>query len=423
MRNPKRVVQNKRLIILVIAMIAIAFTAFTTAWLNDTDATQTNVFVSGKDLTISFDETMGNGELIVPGDKVAKDPTVTVEADSEPCYLFVKAKESADAADFLDYNIGTDFLPMSEFVVDGKLDPKYKTNTYFYFDSANDTYDDYVTAYYSHKNTTEFTGTIDSHIKMWVAYDSASVYVYFKMYTPYTSATVRMYYDPDPVASDSLSFADAVGSIDHGDAAFRVDYSGNIANQSAAIPSDKGPYYNAEYFRNKSNLVHFNFSDSTGSGYGFEVRLPRKDDESGTFKLNFAAETNHGDNDTMFGWSFGPAWSNWRSSMHTFDFKDTFVTQNYDGYYYRIVGDVKDGRLDADQTFYILQGLTDNDRNGNSMANGYVQFRSQKQNGNDIVNSDVANCNVTLTFKAVAIQQQNLVFTEAFKAAKPELDS
>ncbi len=432
MHNPKNkshnnhlhtVLKSKLPILLVVVLVSVALLSSTTAWLNAYDATAQNVFVSGKNLDLSFGETVGDGQRLVPSERIAKDPTVTVEAGSEPCYLFVKGKGNANAADFLDYNIGTEFLPMSEFVIDGKLDPTYQTSKHFYFDSANDTYDDHLTAYLSNGGTTPFTGTIDSNIKMWVAYDSTSVYVYFKMYTPHTTASVRMYYDPDPTASNDLSLGNTVGTTEHGDVAFRVDYSGTIAGEIAALPSNKAPYCNTQYFQNGSNLVHFTFSDSEGSGYGFEVRLPRKDDDSGTFKLNFAAESNYGDNDTKFAWSFGPTWWISRTSMHTFDFNNTFVSQNYDDYYYRIVGDVEDGPLTESQTFQILEGLVDNDRNGTSMANGYVTCRSQKRNGSDIVAADLANPDVSLYFRAVAIQQKNLTLSQAFSAVKPTLDA
>ena len=42
---------------------------------------------------------------MVPGNTIAKDPTVTVKANSEACWLFVKVTESTDLKDFITYAI------------------------------------------------------------------------------------------------------------------------------------------------------------------------------------------------------------------------------------------------------------------------------------------------------------------------------
>ena len=52
----------------------------------------TNTFAVG-DINISLAETTGTTYKFVPGDKLAKDPEVTVTGGSEDCYLFVRIKE------------------------------------------------------------------------------------------------------------------------------------------------------------------------------------------------------------------------------------------------------------------------------------------------------------------------------------------
>ena len=66
----------------------------------------TNTFTVG-DVNIELDETTGTEYKIVPGVNIAKDPKVTVKADSEACWLFVKIEESANWPDELTYAVAT----------------------------------------------------------------------------------------------------------------------------------------------------------------------------------------------------------------------------------------------------------------------------------------------------------------------------
>ena len=63
----------------------------TLAWLSDSTGPVTNTFTVG-DIDITLVETTTDYK-IVPGVNIAKDPKVTVEADSEACWLFVKVDE------------------------------------------------------------------------------------------------------------------------------------------------------------------------------------------------------------------------------------------------------------------------------------------------------------------------------------------
>ena len=63
----------------------------TMAWLSDKTAAVKNVFTYGN-VGITLTETTDDFH-IVPGRVIAKDPKVTVAADSEDCYVFVKVEQ------------------------------------------------------------------------------------------------------------------------------------------------------------------------------------------------------------------------------------------------------------------------------------------------------------------------------------------
>ena len=69
----------------------------TLAWLTADGGTVTNTFTVG-DVKIALTETGTESGAknynFVPGDKLAKDPKVTVQATTEPCYVFLKMTES-----------------------------------------------------------------------------------------------------------------------------------------------------------------------------------------------------------------------------------------------------------------------------------------------------------------------------------------
>lgn len=77
----------------------------TLAWLSDSTDPVKNTFTVG-DINISLDESTTDYK-IVPGVNIAKDPKVTVEANSEACWLFVKIEESANWPDELTYAVAT----------------------------------------------------------------------------------------------------------------------------------------------------------------------------------------------------------------------------------------------------------------------------------------------------------------------------
>lgn len=100
----KRGVATKSMVIALAVMLIVGATiGGTIAWLTDTSDEVVNTFTYG-DINISLDETTTDYQM-VPGNTIAKDPTVTVEAGSEDCYLFVKIVESDNLDTYIDYTV------------------------------------------------------------------------------------------------------------------------------------------------------------------------------------------------------------------------------------------------------------------------------------------------------------------------------
>lgn len=92
---------NKKSIAVLLAVLLVVGVAIggTMAWLTSTPEPVKNVFTAG-DVDITLTEKAGgeNKEFqMIPGWTIEKDPTVTVAADSEPCWLFVKVEKSTNA--------------------------------------------------------------------------------------------------------------------------------------------------------------------------------------------------------------------------------------------------------------------------------------------------------------------------------------
>ena len=82
---------------LVVAMLAVTLLigcaiGGTVAWLTAKTEAVVNTFTYG-DINITLDETTGSDYKIIPGVNIEKDPKVTVKANSEACWLFVKVEE------------------------------------------------------------------------------------------------------------------------------------------------------------------------------------------------------------------------------------------------------------------------------------------------------------------------------------------
>ena len=88
---------------LVVAMLAVTLLigcaiGGTVAWLTAKTDPVVNTFTYG-DINITLDETTGRSYKIIPGVDIEKDPKVTVKANSEDCWLFVKVEEAGTFVD------------------------------------------------------------------------------------------------------------------------------------------------------------------------------------------------------------------------------------------------------------------------------------------------------------------------------------
>lgn len=90
-------------LVLALTLLVAGVVGGTLAWLTDQTAEVKNTFTVG-DINIDLTETTTDYKM-VPGNTIAKDPTVTVKANSEACWLFVKVTESTDLKDFITYAI------------------------------------------------------------------------------------------------------------------------------------------------------------------------------------------------------------------------------------------------------------------------------------------------------------------------------
>lgn len=95
-----------------IAMIFGCVVGGTIAWLIDNTAAVTNTFTYGN-IDITLTESKDLDLKMVPGKDITKDPKVTVAANSEKCYVFVKIDKSATYDNFLeDYTVAEGWEPV-----------------------------------------------------------------------------------------------------------------------------------------------------------------------------------------------------------------------------------------------------------------------------------------------------------------------
>lgn len=87
--------------IVAVALVLCCAIGGTLAWLTDKTDPVVNTFTVG-DINIELKETTSDYKM-VPGNTIAKDPKVTVKANSEDCYLFVKVTKSGNFDQFLTY--------------------------------------------------------------------------------------------------------------------------------------------------------------------------------------------------------------------------------------------------------------------------------------------------------------------------------
>lgn len=112
-RARKRKIRNRRIamtvaLVLVVALVSVGGTI---AWLTATTTPVTNTFTVGN-IDITLTETTTDYKM-VPGNTIAKDPKVTVKANSEACYLFVKIEESSNLKSYIDYSVAEGWTALS----------------------------------------------------------------------------------------------------------------------------------------------------------------------------------------------------------------------------------------------------------------------------------------------------------------------
>lgn len=105
----KRFILSKTLALMLACVLLICgVVGGTVAWLTAQTPEVKNTFTES-DIDITLEETKPENKTapMVPGWKIDKDPKVTVESDSEDCWLFVKITESTnpDLDDYIAYEI------------------------------------------------------------------------------------------------------------------------------------------------------------------------------------------------------------------------------------------------------------------------------------------------------------------------------
>ena len=110
-RENKRFTLKIAALIMALALVLVGVIGTTLAWLIDETDPVKNIFTVGK-VEITLEETdpegddpLNNEYTMVPGTDIEKDPLITVKANSENCWLFVKIDESANLNDFITYDV------------------------------------------------------------------------------------------------------------------------------------------------------------------------------------------------------------------------------------------------------------------------------------------------------------------------------
>lgn len=119
--------KNKKKLLVVLACLALCVCTVVTgtlAWLTDKSETVTNTFTTS-DINITLEETDGLVFKMVPGGTIYKDPKVTVLADSEDCWLFVKIEKSANFSNYMTYATTGDWTLLE---TEGNFDIYYYSN-------------------------------------------------------------------------------------------------------------------------------------------------------------------------------------------------------------------------------------------------------------------------------------------------------
>ena len=99
-------------LVLALTLLVAGVVGGTLAWLTDQTAEVKNTFTVG-DINIGLTETTTDYKM-VPGNTIAKDPTVTVKANSEACWLFVQVTKSENLDTFITYAIAEGWTELQD---------------------------------------------------------------------------------------------------------------------------------------------------------------------------------------------------------------------------------------------------------------------------------------------------------------------
>lgn len=96
----------KKKVLSIVAVVLVLCCAIggTLAWLTAKTDPVVNTFTVG-DINIDLTESKNLNLKMVPGNTISKDPKVTVKANSEACWLFVKVEKSSNFDSFMTYEM------------------------------------------------------------------------------------------------------------------------------------------------------------------------------------------------------------------------------------------------------------------------------------------------------------------------------
>lgn len=105
---------KKRMILLITAVALLTVSVgVTLAILMDSPKAVENTFTIGN-VKITLNETTGNEYKIAPGVTHIKDPAVTLKAESDACWLFVRVNKSMHFDSFFTYEMHDGWLPLPQ---------------------------------------------------------------------------------------------------------------------------------------------------------------------------------------------------------------------------------------------------------------------------------------------------------------------
>lgn len=118
-RAHQRKLRNRRIAMTValVLVVALASIGGTIAWLTATTGSVVNTFTTS-DIDITLTETGATNNAksfqMVPGYTIAKDPKVTVKANSEKCYVFVKIDKSTTLDTYITYTVDSGWTQLKD---------------------------------------------------------------------------------------------------------------------------------------------------------------------------------------------------------------------------------------------------------------------------------------------------------------------